>query len=715
MHRSLAAVALGCAMLASGAAAQPAGGGEDQEIAGQPIDDAEARTLVARAIDRAPQAEAVAFVAANAKATTLDPARTPKAATMSMREIAVAQCGSLQDGYLDAVQRRNPDIAVAPDARPGMAAYTIKWPACLFVAEAAKIPYTIRKGDTLTEIKARATGTEASSRSDLAKFFNGSGVTLAQARTLQEGKVITLSRATAPTVLVSETLDAATFADRITQLTRGAVRADAERAGVIIGPVRFAEPGSIGSTQNTFAPCSRGDGAGYPFDAAAVDAAYKWSRAAISGSVDKVTVVIVDNGFFGAPCGPDGCPQIVDGRVAESPRFPRKLFDTVQFDRRSGFGPTLSGTGINPLNYWNRKGDGSYFGATDVDPVSGHGTHVAGLALGGPTFVPYRSHFDGTAGKFWLTLVIANLGNGSRALLPGTDRDLGDMLRQIDGRKIVNMSVAFNARPGTWVGDNIKAAIEREVMTLFVAAAGNDGGSLESDDRDLYPANLGGAERNVLTVASLDDAGGLATLSQFSNRSEKYVDIAAPGCRIESWLDADGDPQQVSGTSQATPLVTFGAALLSSVWESEPLKIKNRLLYSGDLLEDAADRAAIRSRSALDIPQALTWTVDRVTFGQGDSTRTLLGTAKYLPTLTCANGADVASDNLKAVKRAKDGATWIFGTRASGELRICPAGPIGGSMQFIPLEEVEPQGIRAIPTDPVDIAIADITDLVRAK
>ena len=104
-----------------------------------------------------------------------------------------------------------------------------------------------------------------------------------------------------------------------------------------------------------------------------------------------------------------------------------------------------------------------------------------------------------------------------------------------------------------------------------------------------------------------------------------------------------------------------------------------------------------------------------MTFGQGDSTRTLLGTAKYLPTLTCANGADVASDNLKAVKRAKDGATWIFGTRASGELRICPAGPIGGSMQFIPLEEVEPQGIRAIPTDPVDIAIADITDLVRAK
>jgi hypothetical protein len=291
-------------------------------------------------------------------------------------------------------------------------------------------------------------------------------------------------------------------------------------------------------------------------------------------------------------------------------------------------------------------------------------------------------------------------------------------LNQISGFKIVNMSVGFNPRLDDSIANNVKNAVSDNAASLFVAAAGNRGGNLESDTFALYPANLGGTGHpNVVTVASIDGPDqSIQRLSAFTNRSAAYVDIAAPGCGLSSWLDADRAPAEISGTSQATPIVSFGAALLKSLWRTaSPEQLKNRVLYSGDLLDAESDRRVVRSMSQLNIGKLLTYRWDRVTFTKEGKRRTVFGRVSALQDLKCDGGIDVNPSSLKSLKRTNEG-TVMFSVNATQSLRVCWAAlDLAVAVSLQAEKELRDGKIENIGPEKIDLVVSDINELIKSR
>ncbi|PLU51914.1 hypothetical protein BMJ23_25465 [Sinorhizobium medicae] len=161
----------------------------------------------------------------------------------------------------------------------------------------------------------------------------------------------------------------------------------------------------------------------------------------------------------------------------------------------------------------------------------------------------------------------------------------------------LNMAAAPQSEIGVV---NLSAAFPREVSYfqnflgsqtpyLLVIAAGNNGKEL-GKDTTAYPAMKGGDDlSNLITVAGLDLDGNLV---ESSNRSARYVDIAAWGCDVPV-LEYDSEHGDFSintrtGTSYAAPQVSFIAAVLMNERKIDgggvtPYEIKKRLIFSSDI------------------------------------------------------------------------------------------------------------------------------------
>lgn len=207
-----------------------------------------------------------------------------------------------------------------------------------------------------------------------------------------------------------------------------------------------------------------------------------------------------------------------------------------------------------------------FTGGSGTRDTYGHGTHVASIIAGA------GSRYRGVAPDARLLVGKVCGGNGcpESAILAGMDWAIRS------GAKIVNLSLGGPDFAGD---DPLELAIQQRPGTLFVVAAGNDGGY--GQETVSSPASADAA----LAVGAVERSDEIAA---FSGRGPRIRDaalkpeIVAPGVEItaaRSRYSSLGDRKSkyvmLSGTSMATPHVAGAAAVLAQQhpdWTGPQLK-----------------------------------------------------------------------------------------------------------------------------------------------
>lgn len=239
---------------------------------------------------------------------------------------------------------------------------------------------------------------------------------------------------------------------------------------------------------------------------------------------------------------------------------------------------------IYGINFYSKNGDISFF---EGDDEKDHGTQIASLILGGP-----RNALEFKQGNWTpIKLKIINYSKPSGGTIEPSSMADSIHYLGIQDAQIINMSLSNSLDL-----ESIRNIISNNRNhILFVAAAGNKT-SIDTTTKlallPVYPARYGGEggnySNNVLTVGAYNLKGGLAQFSYYSNR---YVDLLAPGCSIET-RNTSGHIVLSNGTSVAAAITSFVAALITSLGLENPQKVKNRLLISVDVDENKLSSAA---------------------------------------------------------------------------------------------------------------------------
>jgi len=182
------------------------------------------------------------------------------------------------------------------------------------------------------------------------------------------------------------------------------------------------------------------------------------------------------------------------------------------------------------------------------DEVSGHGTHVAGIAAA------RGNNGTGVTGVSWEARIMAlasqDYADGG---LPISAVAEALIYAESKGAHVINLSLGLYQDSRT-----LRDAINSVTRAVIVCAAGNDG--TNNDIRPHYPSSYPNA--NLIAVTATNQSDQPASFSNFGLSS---VDVAAPGTRIYStfsrFVDAGGYAFS-GGTSQATPMAAGLAVLL---------------------------------------------------------------------------------------------------------------------------------------------------------
>lgn len=602
----------------------------------------------------------VRFVAQNAEAHPSERIAALLGAGATPRSVILRLCGSLRDDYYIEFRAQNGGTVPSSDETIGAAQFI--WPACLAVdVPPGGVRDKVDQGETAGHVYTRLTGGGGAEERALENFF---GRPIAELNSVRVGQVLVGKWSTRPVDLVPRGMSALQFLARMDRVARGA-----DGRQVMFTHIADPAQGEIIALDES-AKCSAVPGS--PFDALSVIQAYEHMRSRAQVLPKTAQIAIVDNGFFGAH------PDFRDDEFKDSP-FAKAFFESdpssiikQRFDLDTGV--------IYPINYSNGY-------QPNID--SGHGTHVAGLVLGGPAFLPYRDSLITVNGKPvpWAKVTILNVGAGTRSLFRGAARQLQSMLPGTGGW-IVNMSIAYAASDQNKIATTFRALFQNN-RHLYVVAAGN---KAEDVSAKVYPAGSGGVQTsNVITVASLD---GDRRYSRFSNVGRDTVDMAAPGCQIESWLQNSHTKTRLSGTSQAAPQVAFAATLLRTlVGDANPRWLKTRIVTSGRLLHPD-DQGFTAYRVGLDIPKALYWYDDYLRLA-GDRAGEYLGEITMVSGLHCKTRRDAPTADMWAFKR-DDKESWLYLGRDSENLRPpCDSATRDNALlRFKPSHRISADGVK---------------------
>ncbi len=191
--------------------------------------------------------------------------------------------------------------------------------------------------------------------------------------------------------------------------------------------------------------------------------------------------------------------------------------------------------------------NGTYV-TTDIADVATnyHGTHVAGI-------IAVLIHELNLEQYIKILPVKAGTKSSSGASFSASAIALGINQAIAQGADIVNMSVTSNNTGNT--GWSAVGTAKQAEQAVLIAAAGNNGKN--SSLGAYYPA----ASSNVIGVMNYTKSEDGKVLAGNSNYGSVY-DVCAPGV---DWMSANGADKDgyvaLSGTSMATPVVSFGAAL----------------------------------------------------------------------------------------------------------------------------------------------------------
>lgn len=244
---------------------------------------------------------------------------------------------------------------------------------------------------------------------------------------------------------------------------------------------------------------------------------------------EGVTIAVIDNGFN-----------------LEATEFPVNLWDDGKGNH--GWNTASDSADISPIY----KPDGTALNDTS------HGTNVAGI-------IGMEANGANCIGAaYGAELMLLNVAqkctsnSDTRTKIKSDDLVSAIYYAAHNEADIINMSLGTSAYP-TSIKNAVDAAYYSGVV--LVAAAGN---SAElTDEYKYYPA----AAENVIGVMAIDKDNP-AMLSNFSNydTASSFYDVAAPGCAIFGCGLGVGKFTLLTGTSQATPLVSSCIALYLSVY-----------------------------------------------------------------------------------------------------------------------------------------------------
>lgn len=237
---------------------------------------------------------------------------------------------------------------------------------------------------------------------------------------------------------------------------------------------------------------------------------------------------------------------------------------------------------------------GSTSEASTAEDDQGHGTHVAGIAMGNLSTHP------GIA-KDAKVVMIKACNNASSASCATSDVISGIDWCSTNATKynisVISLSLGGGSANNAYCnGESLAAPINTAVgkNISVVVAAGNNGFT--------NGISIPACVQNATPVGAVDASDGV-----LYNRGI-LLDILAPGSGIVS-ANFDGGTVSKSGTSMATPHVSGAIALLHQYYrlvhsrEPSPDELKRKMIWTGKFIDDSSGSG--RNYSRLDLLQAI--------------------------------------------------------------------------------------------------------------